>query len=128
MASSHGINVEIRSGRVPLQCYEDPEEATNRKPGEVRKYIEATTDAKFEAALHLTRDFNIGQCDGVKISYILDGQCVSSCFVYKSDIVKGDDGYRAVRDSSKDYCKASEVWKRVKWSFGKLDIREYYTG
>ncbi|KAI4121208.1 MAG: hypothetical protein LQ347_006928 [Umbilicaria vellea] len=63
MASFQGINVKVISDGVTLTCYDDPDETTIRKSGEVRKYIEAVTDAKFMVAFQLTEGFDMGHCD-----------------------------------------------------------------
>lgn len=127
MASLQGITVEVMSGGVPLTCYDDPDETTNRKSGEVRKYIEAVTDAKFTVAFHLTKAFNMGYCDGIKASYVLDGHRVTYVFVKKETFAAYGNNYREVHSASKQFCAASRTWRLAAWSFGKLDIRQYYS-
>lgn len=126
MASSHGITVEILSGGAPLPCYDDPDGATNRKSGEVTKYIEAVTNAKFEVAFHPIKDFHMGYCDGIRIDYILDGRKI--CFLYadQRSFTDYNNNRKAVVGASKEFCATSRTWRRVEWSFGKLHIRQYY--
>ena len=125
MARWQGINVEIRSGGVPLQCYDDPDQATNRNSGEVRKYIEAVTDAKFAVAYELTKDFKMGDCDGAKARYILDGRSVTTNFVEKRTFHERGYSFKMVCGSNREFSASSREWRRAEWSFGKLNIRQY---
>lgn len=126
MASLQGINVEIISGGVPLQCYDDHDQATNRESGEARKYIEAVTDAKFAVAFHLTKEFHFRNCDGIKIAYVLDGDSIGNSFVKQTTFVGENRNYKGACGAHKVFCATSRTWRRADWSFGKLNIRQYY--
>ena len=126
MASSNGINVEILSGGLTLKAYDDPDEAINGKPGEVRKYIEAMTDAKFSVAFHLTKGFKVGHCDGIDVLYDLDGLPICHLFVPQKKIAECNYNYKQALGSSTEFCATSSTWRRVEWSFGKLNIRQYH--
>lgn len=123
MASFQGINVKVISDGVTLTCYDDPDETTIRKSGEVRKYIEAVTDAKFMVAFQLTEGFDMGHCDGIHVSFVFDGHRVTYTFVSRE--VFAVYGNRCVwgHHASRQFCAASRTWRNAAWSFGKLNIR-----
>ncbi|MCJ1306014.1 hypothetical protein MMC08_008832, partial [Hypocenomyce scalaris] len=124
MASAHGIKVEVQTDGQGLRCYDDPDEAPNGKPGVVKKYIEAVTDATFMIGISLTRDFSFGKCDGIKASVVMHGRDVGMCFIPQKASYDMDRQPKMVYTAPYEYCAASGKWRRCTWSFAKLNIQE----
>ena len=124
MTSAHGIKVEVQTDGQGLRCYDDPDEAPNGKPGVVKKYIEAVTDATFKIGISLTRDFSFGKCDGVKASFIMDGRDLAMCFISQKASYDMDRQPKMVYTAPNEYCAASGTWRKGTWSFAKLNIRK----
>ena len=68
-----GVRVEVISNQQLLRLFNNPDTAGNDGPWTRQSYIEATTDSAFSVKVSLTKLFQMGPCDAVRVQISFDG-------------------------------------------------------
>lgn len=110
--------------------YEDPDAHENDDPLKCRKYIEAVTGATFKINVSSLPEYIRGQCDAVRVSVDLDGQCrISKEMLERPPLNRFNPGRTQVTfDGYRQYCHQTHQWTRGDLSFGGLEISKSLIG
>ncbi|KAL8650769.1 MAG: hypothetical protein Q9226_005006 [Calogaya cf. arnoldii] len=77
MAQYNGVTVKVVSDGKSCPMYDDPDADGHENPfsetSPPQKYIEAVAGAKFSVAVTLEPNFKFANCDGVRVTFALDG-------------------------------------------------------
>lgn len=120
MASCKGVKVEIISNGEVLPMYDDPDVVEMDEVPVPQYFIEATTGATFSIRVTLTRAFERGPCDAVRVYVNFDGDRVS----HFQDLLKEGMGALLREAEFKTITFVDSVtdhWVKGKLIFAKLE-------
>ncbi|KAL8648283.1 MAG: hypothetical protein Q9226_006060 [Calogaya cf. arnoldii] len=130
MAQYDGVTVKVVSDGKSCPMYDDPDADGHENPfsetSPPQKYIEAVTGAKFAVVLTLGPNFRFKKCDGVRVTYHLDGDEQEwQNTISSKDAIRGPFENRTLTfNCIRKYCHRTGQWQHGDLAFGELKIHE----